>query len=394
MKKGLKRPERIWLKQVLKKIFYYAASVLLNRIFSLLPLKEKRVLFLSDVRDSLGGNLGCVFKSLPEGFEAKTSLKADRRAKRSLRDFFKESLYIATSKYIFLEDFTASTAYIRVRKGQELIQLWHGSGAFKKFAHSREGTDLKRIHAGYKRYTMAITSSEFIRPCYAEAFSIPTERVIASGVPRTDVFFDEKYKDEKRKDLYGRFPEIKGKKVILFAPTYRGSRVEEAYYDMDMLDLEKLSEAFKGKYVFLIKWHPALENNIRLGKIKGPDLENFKGFAYDVSDIREVNDLLFAADILVTDYSSVIFDYALLKKPVVYFVYDLEKYADDGRGLYFPFEDYVYGETARDSEELIEAIKEEKLDEEKLKIFTEKFISANDGCACQKTVRAVFGRDI
>lgn len=377
---------------MLRKFFYYGCSALLNRVFGLLPLKEDRVLFLSDVRCSLSGNFEPVSELIAEDYEIRTSLKEDRRIRHSLKEYLQQCFWLATSKYVLLDDYAAVTAYMHVRKGQELVQLWHGSGAFKRFGFSRNG-DISRVHPGYRRYTKAIVSSEAVRPCYAEAFSIPMERVIASGNPRTDVFFDEDHKAAKRREILAAYPTLERKKVILFAPTYRGARVEDADYDFGKLDPERLREALGDDYVLLVKWHPALYENLKRGKVKGWDTEKYGDFVIDVSEEREVNDFLFAADLLITDYSSVIFEWALLDRPIVYFVYDLEEY-DGGRGLFFPFKDYVYGEMARNMEELIRAVQSAETDEEKRRKFIDRFVSANDGHAAEKTVKAVFGKSL
>lgn len=376
---------------MITKIVYYIASIILNRIFSLFPLKENQVLFLSDVRSEISGNFKFIYNCIVTEYNVKLSLKADRRIRRPLKDWIKQCYYLATSKYILLDDYSVATAYIRVRKNQELVQLWHSSGAYKKFAHSRGGEsgDIKRIHAGYKRYTKTITSSEYVRPCFAEAFSIPVANVFATGIPRTDIFFDEKYANNCREKLYELYPACKGKKVILFAPTYRGTKVEDADYGFDKLNFDKFVSELKEEYVILVKWHPALYNNLKFGKVKGYDLSQYKGFVYDVSESREINDYLFITDILVTDYSSLIFDYALMDKPIVYFIYDLEQYIH-GRGLYYPFEEYVYGLTARNTDELIDAVKAEEMCEQRRKTFIEKFISSNDGKATEKVIECIF----
>ena len=125
---------------------------------------------------------------------------------------------------------------MKVRKGQEIVQLWHGAGAYKKFGFSRaNGDEGIKIHKGYRKYAKAIVSAEPIRKCYAEAFDIALQKVQATGVPRTDIFFDQEYIKNKREELYRDFPFLKDKKVILFAPTYRGTRAEDAAYDFDKI---------------------------------------------------------------------------------------------------------------------------------------------------------------
>ncbi len=375
------------IKKYARKALTMASEVALNRLFHFASVKQNKILFLSDVRDSLDGNLSFVRNALPDTYEVHTSLKADRKDRLPLAAWMRRSYDLATSRAIFLDDFADATAFLHVRKGQDLIQLWHGSGAYKKFAYGRamETGDLKHVHPGYKRYTKAIVSSASIQDIYAKAFGIEESKVYATGVPRTDAFFDQAYMEEKKRSLYEKYPDLQGKKLILLAPTYRGERVEDADYDFDRIDLPMLYEKLKDDYALIIKWHPALYQRLsRQGKMPY-DLEKYQGFLYDLSSYREVNDLLFAADYLITDYSSVIFDYALLDKPIIYFTYDLKDY-EDGRGLYFPFEDYVYGAVAQNSTELLEAILQGSMMEEKRERFIERFVQANDGGASQRVI--------
>lgn len=375
----------------IRKVIYYGTSLILNRLFRLMPFKKKSVLFLSDVRKDLSGNFEPIYNALDNSFNKELSLKGDRREQRSLKDFFRLCYAIGTFEYILLDDYSEATAFVKPRKKQKIVQLWHGSGAFKKFAHSRtvKNGNINHIHPGYKWYTNSIDSSEHINECYAEAFSIPVERVIPTGVPRTDIFFDNVYIKAKQNDFFNKHPELAYKKIILFVPTYRGAKVEDADYDFDKLDLDKLYNELSDEYVLIIKWHPALYNNIEYGKSKGLDIEKYKDFVYDMSDNREVNDLLFVTDILITDYSSIIFDYALLNKPIVYFMYDLAEYEND-RGFYFPLEEYIYGPIAKTSEELIECIKSNDMCIDKRKVFTEKFINKNDGHATERVIETIF----
>lgn len=378
----------------IKRMIGQVFIIITNRFFCLLPLRKNRVLFISDVRKDIGdGNLAYIYNYLPEQYTKVTSFVPDRRVKRNLKEKIRLIYNLSVSQYIMLDDFCQYTSYMKVRKNQELVQLWHGPGAYKKFGHSRakDGGDLKNItvHPGYKRYTKAIVSSEDIRPCYAEAFSITVDKVGATGFPRTDLFFDKKSMQEKKKKILKKYPYLKNKKVILFAPTYRGTTVNGANYGFDKLDLDKIYKEFNKEYVFIFKWHPALYNNLQNGTRKGYDLSKYKDFYYDLSDERDINELLLVTDILVTDYSSVIFDWAFLKKPIVYFAYDQEDY-ENGRGLYFPFEEYIYGSVAKDCKELIKAIAKADLCKDKREKFVKKFIGACDGNSTKKTYEWIF----
>lgn len=377
-------------KRMLGQIFI----IIFNRIFCLLPLQNKRVLFISDVREDIGdGNLAYMYDYLPEEYNKVTSFISDRRIKRTLKEKIRLIYNLSVSKYILLDDFCAYTSYMKVRKNQELVQLWHGPGAYKKFGHSRakDGGDLKNVtvHPGYKRYTKAIVSSEDIRSCYAEAFSISIDKVGATGFPRTDMFFNKKVMKEKKAKIEKKYPFLKNKKIIVFAPTYRGTRVNDANYDFDKLDLDEIYKKYKDEYVFIFKWHPALYNNILNGTRECYDLEKYNGFYQDLSSERDINELLLVADILITDYSSVIFDWAFLNKPIIYFAYDKKEY-ETGRGLYFPFDEYIYGEVATDTKELIKSIEKANLCKEKREKFIKKFLSKCDGKSTQRTYEWIF----
>lgn len=371
--------------------------IIINRLCCLLPLKTNRVLFISDVRENIGeGNLAYMYHYIPDTYEKVTSFISDRRVKRSLKERLKLIYNLSVSKYILLDDFCSYTSYIKVRKNQDLVQLWHGPGAFKKFGHSRgkKGGDLTNvtIHPGYKRYTKAIVSADAIKECYAEAFNISLNKVHATGFPRTDLFFDDSIMQNKIQKIYSKYPFLEKKKVILFAPTYRGSKVSAASYDFSKLDIDKIYKKYNKDYVFIFKWHPALYNNIAMGQEKSFDISKYKDFYYDLSQERDINDLLLITDILITDYSSVIFDYAFLNKPIIYFVYDLEDY-ENGRGLYFPFEEYIYGSVVSNCNELIKAIENKDLCAEKRKKFFNKFLSACNGKSTEKTYKLIFERE-
>ena len=211
-------------------------------------VKPGKVFFVSDVRAELGGNLLDVYDFLGGSYERVTYLKADRRKFSSPCAFAKMVYDTVTSEVIFLEDYFRYTSYQKLRPGQRIYQLWHGAGAFKKFGYGRAGGNEKiRIHKGYRKYAGAIVSSEEIRNCYAEAFGIPVERVRATGVPRTDLFFDKDKVLDEQNAVYERYPMLKGKKVILFAPTYRGLRAEDAGYDFSRIDLRKFADSLDEK---------------------------------------------------------------------------------------------------------------------------------------------------
>lgn len=361
-----------------------------------LKLKDNKVLFLSDVRNVLDGNLKFIYEYISdEEYEKILCLKSDRKEKRKFKEKIKLLYNIVTSKYIILDDYSSFISIIRVRKGQEICQLWHGAGAFKKFGYSRQDKESNQL-TGHKNYTKACVTADDIRWCYAEGFGIDINNVKATGMARTDIFFDEKYIKQKRAEIYEEYPFLKNKKVILFAPTYRGTSLRESYYDYEQLDLEKIYNQLKDEdYIFIFKWHPGLYYKMKSNNECPYNFEKYKDFYFDFSDKRDVNDLLLITDVLITDYSSVIFDYALLNKPIIYFAYDLEEYAGNGgRGLYFDFSEYVYGDIAQNTDKLISSIKNAKVMEDKRNKFINKFMCACDGKSTEKTYKWIFKNEI
>ncbi len=387
----LKRKIKKGINSLIKPGLFFIA----NRVYSaFLPIDTNKVLFASDDRKEMGGNMEFVRNALPEGLKPVYHFRADRRDKRTFSDIMSVIRDMSTSRYIILEDYYKYTSFQKVRPGQEICQLWHAAGAYKKFGFSREGnSEHIRIHPGYRKYAKAITSSDFIRKNYAEAFDISIDKVHATGVPRTDIFFDKDYVEKTKAQIYEEYPILKEKKVIMFAPTYRGRRAHDAAYDFEMIDPEFLYKNLSDEYVFVFKWHPATYNNLRREEKEMYHVEEFGDFFMDLSKARDINDLLLVTDVLITDYSSVIFDYLLVNKPVVYYAYDLEDY-QGGRGLYYDFEDYCYGRVARSIDELITAVRAEDLCEEKRSEFRRKFMEACDGHATEKTVEYIFGEYI
>ena len=171
-------------------------------------------------------------------------------------------------------------------------------------------------------YDYATVSSENIIKFYAEGFGISDKNVLATGVPRTDIFSDEDYAQKVKADFYSRHPKLKDKKIILFAPTFRGNGQNSAYYPIDVFNPNKFFEDTNGEYAILIKLHPFCKEKYVINK-------KYKDYIIDLSNEDELNDLLFVTDLLITDYSSSVFEASLLNIPMLFFAYDLYQYISE-----------------------------------------------------------------
>lgn len=370
--------------QKFRRIFY----IILYKVFCLFYTQKKdNILFLSVSRSTLSGNFKFVYDEIKKRkkYNINTMLKRSLKDKYSLKEKIKLVHLIAVSKYIFLDDFYPIIYALKLRKGTELIQLWHAMGAFKTVGYSRINklSGPNQHSLTHKNYTGTIVSSEMVRKNYAEAFGISIDKVHPLGIPRTDIFFDNKYSQRIKNKLYKKYPNLKDKKVILFAPTFRGNGQNSAHYNFEWIDFKKFSDTFKKDYVCIFKLHPFIKNR--------PDYDiESDPFYVDLTSEREINDLLFITDILVTDYSSVIFEYSFFKKPVVFFTPDLDEYRNN-RDFYYPLDDYTYGEVATNFNELTKKIKLSKVDKKKLDKFNEFFCSACDGNSAKRVVDFFLG---
>lgn len=343
--------------------------------FYCLKYKENNnmVLFLSDSRESLTGNFYYIHEAIKNDYFIKTHFYKNTKMKHDKKSICRD---MAMSKFILVDDFYPLIYPIPLRKTTKLIQVWHALGAFKTVGYARKGNNDK-FSMTHRNYTDAIVSSEDIRIDYAKAFRMNIDRIHSIGIPRTDVFFNESYKQQIKERLYNEYPILKNKKVILFAPTFRGNNIHNAYYDYDKISFDSMRKDLKDDFVCIFKMHPFVKNKPK--EILESD------FYLDLSDVREINDLLFITDILITDYSSVIFEAALLNIKTIFFAYDLNDYISK-RDFFYPYETYTYGPVVKNEDELLEAIHNIDIDNIKLEQFKTRFISSCDGSSTERFV--------
>lgn len=342
------------------------------------------VIFLSESRNDLSGNFEFVYNELKENPDTVIRTYIQDVRVPQTRCFRNNRIKdIARAKIIILDDYYPHI-YNRVLKPeQKIIQLWHACGAFKTFGFSRLGKKggPKQISKNHRNYDAVIVSSDEIAPLYAEAFGIPSQNVYATGVPRTDIFFDETYKQRYRKEFFNEFPQAINKKIILFAPTFRGNGKKTAYYPMEKIDIARLHELLGDDYFFIHKMHPFVKNKLTIPQA-------LSSFAIDLSNAREINDLLFVTDILITDYSSVIFEASLLNIPMYFYAYDLEKYIES-RDFYYDYPTLVPGAICKELDELAHAIHAKEHHLEKMTEFKHRFFNDFDGLSTKRVVTLI-----
>lgn len=274
--------------------------------------------------------------------------------------------------------------YLNKKDNQTYIQTWHGT-PLKRLANDMKvvrmpGTTTanykKNFYAEASRWDYLVSPNRYSSDIFKTAFWMDEDRIWEIGYPRNDVLVnrqhDTEYLAQIRRDL--NLPE--GKKVIMYAPTWRDDEfVKKGQYLFDLkINLANLQKELGDDYVILLRMHYLIANAL--------DLNGFDDFAIDVSNYNDISELYLISDALITDYSSVMFDFGILKRPQFFFAYDIEKYDKGLRGFYMDYMNDLPGEIITDEFKLAEELKQ--LDQHKVqyKDKIEKFY--NDFCSIEK----------
>ena len=349
------------------------------------PVVENRVAFISGRRDEIGGNEKFVYDLLKDrdDIDFRFLMVPDLDRYSSPKDI-KEFYYLyATSKVVIVDDYYAMLNTVEKRDDVTLFQFWHACGAFKTFGFTRLGKEggPKQASPNHRMYDRALVSSESIVKYYAEGFGISDDKVLPTGIPRTDVFADKEYGEKIRENFFSRYPDFKGKKIILFAPTFRGAGQKSAFYPLSVFSPEKFMDELGDDYRMIIKLHPFCTERFEINE-KAP------GRIIDLSEEDELNDLLFVTDLLITDYSSAVFEASLLNIPMVFYAYDLYQYISE-RDFYCDYESFVPGRIVFTQDEMEKAIKSGELGQEKIPAFRDKFFTSLDGKSSERVAKEI-----
>jgi len=361
-------------------IKFYSSCVF--KISKCLPVKKNLVILATNRSSELEGNLKAVSDELHQQSLLQTLIYL-KQDKLSISQLTKMYYHFARAKYIILDDYYRQLYGYRFKKETEIIQVWHACGAFKKFGFSAIGqgecNPLSFEKRAHQHYTKVITSAKEINKYYAEAFNISEDKVLNLGVPRTDKILDADYRKFTRLKLEKDYPQIKGKKVITYAPTFRGSPKVRKHFKCE-LDYTRLIDELGEDYVLILKLHPVVNKEC----VQIP--ADYRDKIINLTHYKEMNDVLIITDLLITDYSSVIFEYGLLERPMLLFAYDLEDYLDE-RNFYYDFENLVPGPIVHTNDELIQMIKNNQFDMTKIKLFKKKFFDEVDGKSTKRLVK-------
>jgi len=312
---------------------------------------------------------------LPEG------VTPIRRYGREFFDALARCRYIVTNSHL--------PSWFERRQGQTVLQTWRGT-PLKRVGFDVEKVPFtrpdqhERLARAVARWSHLISPSPWCTSILDGALRFEGE-ILEIGSPRDDLL--RHAGAERVREIRERLGLPEGKKVVLYAPTWRDDKFYiRGRYRLDLrLDLPHMAEKLGEDYVLMIRKHPSVTD--RLPRV-GAD------FLLDVSIYPDIQELYLVADMLITDYSSAMFDFAVTGKPMLFFTYDLERYRDEVRGFYFDFEAEAPGPLLRTTEEVVTAVRDaDEVRAEYRKAydaFTARFCPLEDGGAAARAVDRIF----
>lgn len=312
--------------------------------------------------------------------------------------------YLKKSKY-WVFNFKIDD-YLKPTKNQIFLQTWHGTPLkrlgfdlehFDSATNTLEGIK-KRYEKEIKKFDIFLTPSPFATEKFISAYRMNdfgrTDIILETGYPRNDILTNYTAQDvvNIKNRIFGYFylpyeKLTKKKTIILYAPTYRPNEYElgKGRIFKSSIDWDRIQKEFGDDCIILFRAHYFVANLFNFDK--------YQGFIYNVSDLDDINELYLISDLMITDYSSSMFDYSILKRPMIFYMYDYDHYKNESNGFYFEPEEVLPGPIVKTEDDLIEAIKD-SIDHfeytDKYKEFNDYFDPYDDGHVCERVVNEVF----
>nr|WP_137643225.1 CDP-glycerol glycerophosphotransferase family protein [Lactiplantibacillus modestisalitolerans] len=373
---GLKKQLYIWLVSVVSWWAHFRPN---QRVIYLMSFADNGA-FVRQLNQRVNGRL--IVYYLPA---AQAQAQALAKAGVTVRPFhdsvhfaLKGVPVITRAADVYLDNYYAFTAGLWRHRSQRVIQLWHANGAVKAFGwgdpqtSQRSTTDQRRFQAVYNHITDFVVASPKMAAIFAASYHVPISRMRILGYPRSDRYQQSAWRAQTQAAIYRRYPQLASKQVILYAPTYRAGVALTLPPDFGQLRL-------RPDQCLVVKLHPHLATQARALKRRYPDL---------VTLIPEfsTDELLTVTQTLISDYSSVIFDYALLPncQKMVFYVFDWQSFRQSV-GLQPDFEKWAPGPFVRTVTELNQQLAAPSTSHQ-LTSFNQLWNTHNDGQATERTL--------
>ncbi len=398
------------LRKILRKTTKIRRTTRYNKIRSRCTTDEKMVLFSTFDGRNYSDSPKAIYLSMLNNPKYKDYklVWVFREPEKYVHMLENPNTYIVKTNSVGFEEICATAKYwmfnyrvadhIYPRDDQVYVELWHGT-PLKRLGYDieisdnamnskEEIRDKYRIDAEKFKYILA--PSDFAAEKFKSAWNLEefnkTETLLVAGYPRNDFLINFTSDDVERIKAELKLPD--GKKIILYAPTWRDNQHKAGVgYTYKLgVDFDYLRQELADDYIILFRAHYLVASQF--------DFAKYEGFVYNASNVSDINDLYVVADLLITDYSSVFFDYANLNRPMLFYMYDLEDYGSEIRGFYIDLKE-IPGNIVEKQEDLVKEIKAVNYDTEyyieKYKAFREKFNPLDDGKAADRVIEAVIG---
>ena len=378
-------------KNTLYKLAYY------HRYLKM-PIKENVVLFETFMAKNYSDSPKYIYEALnkmyPGKYECVWAINGKHDipygAKTIKRFSFQYAYYCAISKYLVFN--VRQPLWFRKREGQVFLETWHGTPLKRLVFDQEEVTSAspkykEQFYKQRKEWDYLVSANPFSSKTFRSCFMYEG-KMLEYGYPRNDILYAPD-KEERARRLKEKLGIPLDKKTILYAPTWRDDEhYGKGEYKFTLaLDLKKMKTMLEKDYVLLLRTHHYIADKI--------DTTGLGGFAYNLSTYDDISEIYLITDICITDYSSVFFDFANLKRPILFYTYDIEKYKNQLRGFYIDMNTEVPGPLLYTSEEVIDAIlhidKIQKRYQKRYDDFYDRFCCFDDGHASENIVKEVFG---
>lgn len=344
----------------------YIGKIFLNVIYffiKMLPI-ERKITMLSRQSDKTNIDFEFIEKEIKErtnNIQIKILCKVIKKDTRS-RFFYcfyilKCMYHIGTSKVCILDGYSIPISILKHRKKLEIIQIWHASGAIKKFGYQAlnkkegRGNGVAKLMDMHKNYTHVIAPSKATGEFFAEAFGVKKEKIVINALPRIDYLLKDEFTKQNIEQFYKEYPKYKNKRIILYVPTFRKDKENNTQ--------ELIKNIKNSKYQLIVKPHPLDRTQI--------------DSKYKVNQKYNTYDLLKLADYIITDYSAVAFEACVLEKPLYFYVYDINEYKKT-RGLNIDLFKEMNNCTSTNIKEIINNIENNNYDFNELNEFKMKYM--------------------
>ena len=377
-------------KNTLYKLAYY------HRYLKL-PIKENVVLFETFMAKNYSDSPKYIYEALqkmaPGKYECVWAINGNHDipygAKCVKRFSFQYAYYLAVSKYLVFN--VRQPLWYRKREGQIFLETWHGTPLKRLVFDQEEVTSAspkykEQFYRQRQEWDYLVSANPFSSKTFRSCF-LYEGKMLEYGYPRNDILYAPD-RDQRAQALKAKLGIPKEKKTILYAPTWRDDEhYGKGEYKFTLaLDLQKMKTLLGKDYVLLLRTHHYIADKI--------DTTGLEGFAYNLSSYDDISEIYLITDICITDYSSVFFDFANLKRPILFYTYDIEKYKNQLRGFYIDMHTEVPGPLLYTSEEVIDAILHidqiQKRYAKRYEEFYDRFCCFDDGHASENIVKEVF----